>query len=207
MKNKGNNKEKPQRIMKRILIVAAMLCCTIPAFAQTPKVEIFGGYSFARQGSQNLNKGWVGSVTGNFNKWFGIEGDVSGQYWSEDVAVDNGGIIATATGTLDILTYRAGPKFSFRSENSPVTPFAHVLIGGAHMSAGGSTNVGGSTLSVSQGANGIAGLAGGGIDIGKGPIVVRTQVDYSVFNISDLFGLSGTSNGLRVSGGIVFRIR
>ena len=193
--------------MKRILIVAAMLCCTIPAFAQTPKVEIFGGYSFNRQGSQNLNKGWIGSVTGNFNKWFGIEGDVSGQYWSEDVSVVTGGTVATGTGTLDILTFRAGPKFSLRSEDSPVTPFAHVLIGGARMTVGGSTNAGGSTVSVSQGANGIAGLAGGGIDIGKGPVAVRMQVDYSVFNISDLFGLSGTSNGVRASAGIVFRIR
>jgi hypothetical protein len=39
----------------------------MPAFAQTPKAEIFGGYSFAHQDDLNINKGWNASIAGNFN--------------------------------------------------------------------------------------------------------------------------------------------
>jgi len=171
-------------LIRRILVVAALLCCAIPAFSQTPKAEIFGGYSFARQGDVNLNKGWNASVAGNFNRWFGIEGDFSGHYNTD----------------MDMLTYRVGPKFSFRSEDNIVTPFAHFLVGGVRTKA---TN-----FSVSESSNDLAGAVGGGIDIGKGRIAVRVlQADYSVFRLNDLFGASGTSNGLRLSTGIVFRFR
>jgi hypothetical protein len=105
--------------MKRILIVAAMMCCTIPAFSQAPKAEFFGGYSFARQGSANLNAGWTASVTGNFKRWFGIEGDVNGQYWREDMSTVSGGSLVVATSKLDILSYRIGPSSHSASRTVP----------------------------------------------------------------------------------------
>jgi len=59
--------------MTKWLTVAAVLLvfCTTPVFSQTPKAEIFGGYSWARQGDVNISKGWNGSIVGNFNRWFG----------------------------------------------------------------------------------------------------------------------------------------
>ncbi len=179
-------------LVRRILVVTALLCCALPAFSQTPRAEIFGGYSFARQGDVNINKGWNGSVAGNFNRWLGIEGDFSGHY----------------QGNMDMLTYRAGPKFSFRSEDNIVTPFAHFLIGGVRTKAGGNGSYLGTNFSVSEASYGLAGAVGGGIDIGKGSIAVRViQADYSVVQVNDLFGVSGRSNGLRLSTGVVFRFR
>src|SRR5262249_38987475 len=148
-----------------------------------PNAEIFGGYSFAHMGSENLNKGWVGSVTGNFTNWFGIEGDVNGQYLTQDEVVVSGTSVVSATSKLNILAYRAGPRFSLRSGDGPVTPFVHVLVGGAHTTLSGSANVSGTNYSVSQSADGFASLAGGGIDIGKGPVAARAQVDYSMLRV------------------------
>ncbi len=193
--------------MTKWLTVAAVLLvfCTTPVFSQTPKAEIFGGYSWARQGDVNISKGWNGSIVGNLNRWFGIEGDVSGHYYTEDVVNVPG---ANIQGKTNFLTYRVGPKFAFRSEDSPVTPFAHFLVGGAHTSGTGSGSVNGTSFSVSQSSNGLAGAVGGGIDIGRGVVAIRAiQADYSVFQINDLYGTSGTSNGVRLSIGVVFRFR
>ena len=193
--------------MTKWLTVAAVLLvfCTTPVFSQTPKAEIFGGYSWARQGDVNISKGWNGSIVGNVNRWFGIEGDVSGHYYTEDVVNVPG---ATIQGKANFLTYRIGPKFSFRSEDAPVTPFAHFLVGGARTSGTGSGSVNGTSFSVSQSSNGLAGAVGGGIDIGRGVVAIRAiQADYSVFQINDLYGTSGTSNGVRLSTGVVFRFK
>jgi hypothetical protein len=205
--------KKEKSFMKRILIVAAMMCCTIPAFSQAPKAEFFGGYSCCQAGQcepqcrldRICNRELQPLVWHRGRRQRAV--DVNGQYWREDMSAVSGGSLVAATSKLDILSYRVGPKFSFRIEDSPVTPFAHVLFGAARTTAGGSTSSSGIALSASQGSNGVAGVAGGGIDIGKGPIAVRGQGDYSVLNISDLFGLSGISNGVRVSAGVVFRMR
>ena len=190
---------------KRILGALVVLCCTMPAFAQTPKAEIFGGYSFAHQGSLDINKGWNGSVTGNFNRWFGIEGDISGHYYSQDILDPVSGV--NLQNDINFLAYRFGPRFSFRSEDSPVTPFAHFLAGGARtsMTSGGSVN--GTSFSVKASANGFASAIGGGIDVGKGRIAVRAiQADYSLLTIDNAFSGFATSNGVRLSFGVVFRL-
>ena len=191
--------------IKRIIGALVVLCCTMPAFAQTPKAEIFGGYSFAHQDDLNINKGWNASIAGNFNQWLGIEGDLSGHYYSKDFVDISSGV--TAKENVSFLKYRVGPKFSFRSGDSPVAPFAHFLIGGARskVTAGGS--VIGTNVSVSDSTNGLAGALGGGIDVGKGRIAVRAiQADYSVWTVNDLFGVSGTTKGVRLSFGVVFRL-
>src|SRR4051794_15251497 len=107
---------------QRLLTAAALMLafCAMPAFSQTPRAEVFGGYSFVRQGDLNINKGWNGSVAGNFNRWFGIEGDVSGHYYTQDIPNVSG---VDAHADANFMTYRVGPKFSFRSEDSSVTPF------------------------------------------------------------------------------------
>ena len=105
--------------MTKRLITAVMLMlvsCAIPAFSQTPRAEIFGGYSWARQGDVNISQGWNGSIAGNFNRWFGVEADFSGHYYSEDVVNVPGSVVQAK---VSFLTYRFGPRFSFRSEDSP----------------------------------------------------------------------------------------
>jgi Outer membrane protein beta-barrel domain len=191
--------------MTKFLLTAAMVmcvCCAMPAFSQTPRAEVFGGYSWARQGGVNISKGWNGSVTGNFNHWLSLEGDVSGHYY----ALDTPGMVVQ--GNVHFLSYRFGPKFSFRSEDSPVTPFAHFLVGGVRTTVTGSGSVLGTNFNVSQSSNDLASLIGGGIDIGKGSVAIRAiQADYSAFQVIDPFGVSMRANGVRLSTGVVFRFR
>jgi Outer membrane protein beta-barrel domain len=191
--------------MTKFLVTAAMVmcvCCAAPAFSQTPRAEIFGGYSWARQGGVNISKGWNGSVAGNINRWLSVEGDLSGHY----EALDTPGTVIQ--GNISFLSYRFGPKFSFRSEDSPVTPFAHFLVGGVRTKITGSGSVLGTNFNVSQSSNDLASLIGGGIDIGKGSIAIRAiQADYSAFQVIDPFGVSIRANGVRLSTGVVFRLR
>src|SRR5213596_2891209 len=81
---------RPRRIcsMQKFAIGVVFLCLLpLAAMAQdTPKAEVFGGYSYLRVNELsglgiglNLN-GWNGSVTGNVNDWFGVKADFSGQY-------------------------------------------------------------------------------------------------------------------------------
>lgn len=161
------------------LTIAALLLAAIPANAQspailsggeshavTPKVEVFGGYSYLRLYGIN-NHGGVGAVTVNAKSWLGFTGEVSG-YAAED-NFDNNYLVV------------AGPKFTYR--RGAVTPFVHVLGGGAF---GGSDAAG-------------AIVVGGGVDakISKHVAIRLIQADY----VATTF----RSNNGRVSVGIVFR--
>src|ERR1700689_3297619 len=80
------------------------------------KVEVYGGYSFFHlqnsPGANNLN-GFILSGEYKFARWFGAVVKVAGDY---------GGV---SSGT----TYLVGPQVSFPAR---VSPFAHILNGGAH---------------------------------------------------------------------------
>src|SRR5262245_37083094 len=56
-----------------------LLVSTAGMAQDVPKVEVFGGYSWA---GGNFH-GWNTSVTGNINNWFGLVADFSGHYGSE----------------------------------------------------------------------------------------------------------------------------
>jgi hypothetical protein len=63
-----------------LLLVFAMMT----AAQELPKIELFGGYSFlqaspARTAGFNSN-GWDASVVGNFNRWLGVEANLSDHY-------------------------------------------------------------------------------------------------------------------------------
>lgn len=79
-----------------------------------PKVELFGGYSYlGTEFGRGVNGGNL-SITGNINKYFGVEADVAGYTTNGD-----------AIGTL-----MAGPRFSYRLNNDKVNIFGHALFGG-----------------------------------------------------------------------------
>lgn len=132
----------------------------------TPKAEVFGGYSYLRLYGFN-NHGGTGAVTVNANKWFGITGEFSG-YAAED-DFDNNFLVV------------GGPKFTYR--RGAVTPFVHILAGGAF---GGSDAAGAVVL-------------GGGIDakVSHNVAIRIIQADY----VATTF----RSNNGRISAGIVFR--
>lgn len=174
-------------VHKYVFLVA--LCSSVlivPTLAQEhayPKVDVFGGYQFTRiGGSGGVNAdGWNTSVTGNVSRWFGMTADFSGAYKSF------GGANAKT------YTYTFGPTVSARGAR--VTPFAHLLIGGFHASAG--------FEGLSGSINGFAMLVGGGVDVKVTPhVAVRViQPDWILWQSH---GITEKQNA-RISSGVVFR--
>src|ERR1700693_2296045 len=117
-------------------ICAFLLLCLFAfgtaAFAQDyPKAEVFGGYSFLNVDTngltsrQNLN-GWEAAVSGNVNKWYAAEFDVSGYYKTYGVDLTSLGL-GTLNVKVDDYSYLGGLRVNLR----PV--FFHALLGGDHL--------------------------------------------------------------------------
>ncbi|HXZ11566.1 MAG TPA: hypothetical protein VEG64_04165 [Candidatus Sulfotelmatobacter sp.] len=162
-------------VRKLSLLLGLVFLVTLTARAQD-KVEIFGGYSYMRFGStpgSNLN-GWEGSGQYKFTDWVGGVADFSGHYGSP---------FGPST---SVHTFLFGPQVSWPSR---VSPFAHVLIGGAHFSAPGLGNT-----SSSQ-------AIGGGIDTQLTDRIYWRifQADYVATHF-----FSTRQDNARISTGIVF---
>jgi len=168
------------------------------------KAEVFGGYSFARQGGTNIGKGWDGSVEGKINDWLGIAADISGHYYSKDLLTVQGQSTTTVKADLNLHMFRFGPQFTMRSGKA--APFVHALFGVANTRVTGSARIGTSNFSVSDSSTGFATALGGGVDVDvMDKVAIRAiQVDYSYFR-STLFGAGGSSDGVRISAGVIFR--
>ena len=168
-----------------ILLAILLLLISVTAVAQdTPKVEVFGGYSAVPDaGIEQILHGWNASVNGNINDWLGIKGDFSGHYTTR------GGLKVK----LHILTF--GPQLSYR-KNDKFVPFFHALFGGGWASAGFE----GASYSRSAFAMNI----GGGLDwVAHKNCAVRViQLDLLVTR----FGPDASMDP-RISAGIVFRLR
>ena len=118
------------RVAVMVVAVAAVLCSVGRlAAAQdqpAPKWELFGGYSFVYPGAnvhgllpggvlpvssrvESNPRGGGASVTYNFNRWFGLTGDISGEWGSGETGlndrIDDG----------EFFNLSAGPKITFRS--------------------------------------------------------------------------------------------
>ncbi|HLG14001.1 MAG TPA: hypothetical protein VJH03_05645 [Blastocatellia bacterium] len=194
--------------MKRALLFVGLLA-TLPATMmaqETPKAEVFGGYSSLRvDGGGNLH-GWNASVAANLNRWFGIATDFSGHYGSESARASLPGVgFFRVDADANSHSFAAGPVFSYR-KNEGITPFAHVLIGVArvHVRASADVSVPGGTEHVELSASdtGFVAVFGGGLDVKLSKrLALRTvQADYA---LSRLGGF--TQNNFRLSAGLVFR--
>jgi hypothetical protein len=169
-------------------LVGMLLLVTLSAAAQ--KVEAFVGYSLVNfepggGASSVVFNGGVGSVAYDFTRHFAAVGEVAGYHASP------GGVDVTA------VTYLFGPKVSMHF--GPLIPFAQVLLGGVHGSAG----------SVSEDA--FAATFGGGLDF-----KVTHHLAIRVAQVEDLYtrfdtssgGFSGggdNQNSFRYSTGLVFK--
>jgi opacity protein-like surface antigen len=181
--------------MRKFFVLAALVVLfSGAAMAQDhPKAELFGGYSYARisPGSGftgiNLPTGWHASVAGNLNNWFGIAGDISGNY-------GNPTILGLKVNTK-LHTYTFGPRISYRN-NEKITPFAHAMFGGA--------NVRGSIFGVGVSDSGFAMTIGGGVDakINDHFAFRVAQFDYLMTRIG-----GSSQNNFRLSTGIVIRFK
>jgi len=150
-------------IAKVLGLTCLILMASTAGMAQdVPKVEVFGGYSWA---GGNFH-GWNTSVTGNVNEWFGLVADFSGHYGSEQ----DGTILINK----DAHSFLFGPRLSHRGRR--FTPFAYALIGATRFHE--SAVVSGQHLSRSD--TGFSSAFGGGLDLKvTNRIKIRTfQLDY-----------------------------
>jgi Outer membrane protein beta-barrel domain len=181
--------------MRRAWLVLVLTLC--PAYApaggaknskappgqqkRTPRgPDVFGAYSYTHAGEAGLN-GWQLTATFPFRGGFRWEADLSGHYGS------------FAGADLSQLTFLAGARYVLSRPR--VSPFGHVLLGGARRTA----SVPGASLSSSDTDWG--GGLGGGVE---GRIdrrwAVRAQADLLV-----LHGLGQWDIDPRLSLGAVYR--
>lgn len=182
--------------MRRFLIILALLTVLpVAAAAQdTPKVEIFGGYSYLRQTDNLIGEdlhGWNASFTSNITKWMGLAAEFSGHYGD-----------ATLTPGLkaDVAThiFAVGPRFAYRGSER-VTPFAHVLLGAARSNvtyfvASGRARINESAFAL---------IVGGGLDVKvHDNVAIRLfQADYVLTRFN-----SDSQHNFRASTGLVLRL-
>jgi len=180
------------KLLVSLLTVLSLFGATAHAH-DTPKFDIFAGYSYLRLNprtagvsSFNLNGGSA-SIAYNAKSWLSGVADFGGY--------NNGNILNTGiNGTLS--TYLFGPRVSYRHFGR-ITPFGEVLFGVAHASSAGT----------SGSDNAFAMTLGGGLDYKwSDRFAIRpVKLDYLMTRFSETGTSNQTQNNLRVSTGIVFR--
>jgi opacity protein-like surface antigen len=198
------------RILRFCLPLLCALCGAQMASAQrsgmdagpggTPKVEIFGGYSYVRadlviSGTPISLHGASGSVAYNVNDWLGLVADV-GYYRQGAVTADRL--------SLDIQSYQFGPRISMRRHEHFV-PYVQGLAGGGH--AGGTlytTSLGDGVAPLGT-SNALLLTAGIGMDWKISPRlgirILQAEYLYSRF---DNANHGNQQNNVRLSTGLVF---
>lgn len=181
--------------MRLVYVVTACLALASLSVGQESKADVFGGYSYLNIDTNGLSSrqsanGWEASVSGNFNKWFAVEGDVSGYYKSYSINLSALNL-GTAVVKVTDYAFAGGPRINLK----PI--FVHALFGGDHLT--------GSAQGFSRSQDGLAGLVGGGVQWRvSGPWSVRASGDY-VFTRHNIFGgPSVTQNNFRAGIGIVY---
>ena len=183
------------------------------AFAQdsTPKVQVFGGYSFMRTGTGGLSastldvdlhqypntfgigsnfNGWSAEAQYNFDRWIGIVADIGGEYGTPFTAKAQG---VSGLPTMTEYAFLAGPVVSYRTK-SRFTPYVHALFGWDRASLAASTITGTSSPVTSSASTytSFATVFGGGVDykLSRRFALRLAQVDYfrTTLDLNSLYG-------------------
>jgi hypothetical protein len=193
-------------MMKLLLLVLILPFAALTASAQeAPRVEVFGGYSFARAdlagASANLH-GLAGSVTYNFDNFLGVKADFSGHTGSKTIFVpaDPAGTVPFDLRPSDF-TFLFGPQMTYRKKQT-IIPFGHVLLGGVNPINASQTGTSTSVTFVDGSDTGFGLAFGGGLDVklSKRVALRIVQADYLL-----AFTEGDTQNNIRLSTGLVFR--
>jgi outer membrane immunogenic protein len=195
------------RMLKRagVLFAAAlgMLGATwVGAAAQTiDRLEIGGNYSYVRTNappggcgcfSLNGGAGWVGyDLTPKLGTGsLALIGEFGGGHASD---------VNSTTANLTLTSYMAGPRLAWR--RGMVSPFAQILLGGAHASG----ELTPTSAGTSGSANSFAMAAGGGVDIRLTRHLGLRAVQLDYYLTRFMNGVNDQQNNLRVSVGVVWR--
>jgi Outer membrane protein beta-barrel domain len=184
-------------VRKVILVAVLSVLSSFSIFAEdASKVDLFGGYSFFREGNNNID-GWTGSAAYKITSWLGVEGEASGRYQSQDVTVLGRGFELDRTRHWLLV----GPRYTFW-KNERLAPFGHTLFGALRARSEGISVAGGVPSVLTAKDDGFAMALGGGLDVTLNDhfAIRAVQADYLR---SDIFG--GTTNAMRLSFGLVFR--
>jgi opacity protein-like surface antigen len=159
---KGRNIEMIRLVVATIALIAVIGSV---AFAQdsTPKVQVFGGYSYVHVDNGGLTgavldfalreinipfgttanfTGWNAEGQYNFNRWIGIAADAGGRYGMPITGYRNDNLMGLPKATG--YSFTVGPVLSYRTK-SKFTPFVHALFGYDRASLNSSTITGVST--------------------------------------------------------------
>jgi hypothetical protein len=205
--------------IRTVLLVGAALLMGRTVFAQEyPKWEIPVDYTYARGNGARIKpfslNGGGGGIVYNFNRYFGIKGDLQG--YGSTTRTFNDLLIVNPNGTTTVLpsvsvqgnlfTYMGGPQL--RLPTHTIKPFAEFLFGGAHTNT--YTNLIKTTgASVGPNNNAFAMAIGGGFDIRLSKTISLRpfQMDYLLTRFGTSLiqgGAPQNQNNFRYSAGINF---
>lgn len=177
--------------MRLVLLIAALAGPSSARAADVPRVELFGGYGYARGGGARPRlepsedrHGFEASLAWNFGGHLGLVADAS----------RHGGSVGGAD--LTRWHFLAGPRVWFRA--GPITFFVHAL-GGARRTREALTVV---DLTIAESSTAMGAAAGGGIDVGLSDLwAVRLQGDLTVAKVG-----GATFKDPRAAAGLVLRV-
>jgi peptidoglycan-associated lipoprotein len=167
-----------------------------PALEAQPSAELALAYSYVRANAPPAGCGCFSMNGGSASFAYRLAHSVS--VVGEFGAVNNGNVDSTGL-DLTLSTYLAGPRYSLH-KSARFTPFAQVLVGGAHASGGlapSEIHTGSSTA--------FAMAAGGGLDI-----KLTRHLAFRAFQTDYLLTLlpnrvNDHQNNFRLSTGVVLR--
>jgi len=110
--------------MNRTLLVTALVVLSAATtLAQTPKVDVFGGYSFVHSDPNGLEPGnahgWEASLAYNWNSWLGLKADFDGHYCCDQ----------------SMYNFLFGPQINLG--HGKLTPYLEGLVGASHGNSAG----------------------------------------------------------------------
>jgi len=140
----------PAAMIRSLIVAVATLVAALPAAAQTPRIEVSGGYQFlsvsadldsidtgdvpVRNVDQSLPTGWYVDLAGNLNRYIGVVFAAGGNYKSMSESATFAGLAASASVDLKVHEFMGGVRYSVRAHPT-VVPFGQFLVGAINGSA------------------------------------------------------------------------
>ncbi len=187
--------------MNRVsVLLSLLLLASVPALAQTPRIEVSAGYTLFDYYQQSAPKlkmnGWTAEADLNLKRWFSVVADISGAYRTQSSSDP------TVNGTKTrIYNFLFGPRL-YPLKHRRISPFAEYLIGRSRI------HITGPAVPPLPGVNlsgpGFTWAFGGGADVTlTHRFAVRGQADFVRTNF---FGGSPSQKNGRISVAVLYRI-